>query len=231
MPDYLFDAVVRAAVCEYDCERVAALPTEESLKEQFPVSKRSMRIVRRKYKEQQSGNSAPVFYLKKAVAACLVVVTVIFSLMLTSPEVRAGMYDAVLTWKDTYATFFFGSQSAPVAPSPFPEDPAELQITYIPEGFVLCVEDVLPNECYYMYQLGEMQMDILITKSDYSWIDSDTEHTEYEKITVNGRPAYLLTDTENPIVSVIIGDENLIVDVFTYKMDEETALRIAEGIK
>ncbi len=233
--DEVFEGILTAALHEFMEIDAAALPSDETMREMYPVPKNGVKKYRRIAKRQKHGVPMWTVYFKRAVIAVLVLATVSFGIMLTNDSVRAAIAETVLTWYDKYVKIDFSkSDDKPnnETDAPIPETVTykDLKIGYIPEGFVesFFMED--NGFCNYMYSAenGDL-IDIIIAESGIIEFSADTEKGEFEEIDINGNKGYLNYNEEERTGGITFGNSVYAVQI-SFTADKEEAIKIAESI-
>lgn len=116
---------------------------------------------------------------KRAIAACLVIVTIAGSLMSCKP-VREAVFDFFQNVYEAYTEFFFGDELSSNAP----EVIEEIHLpTYIPEGYELVKEAELTGRDYMVTTIWKNEIGESIKLFQYvlsNKINIDTENAEME---------------------------------------------------
>ena len=106
----------------------------------------------------------------------------------------------------------------------------DLNIGYIPKGFELTSSDERSGHREYMYTSDNGDyITIGIYASKYSGIGVDSENTEYEVISVNGREAHLMYDENDRCGVLLFGNSEYYVSI-TALTDKSELIKIAENI-
>lgn len=106
----------------------------------------------------------------------------------------------------------------------------DLNIGYIPEGFELTSSDERSGHREYMYTSDNGDyITIGIYDSKYSDIGVDSENTEYEVISVNGREAHLMYDENDRCGVLLFGNSEYYVSIMALT-DKSELIKVAENI-
>ncbi len=228
----LFDVLLNEAFARYGDEINADLPPAEELNKKYPLSKKEfssvLRYQRRFEKEKKYGRPLSAVYLRRVVAAVLIVVSVFFAAIMMNAEVRTAVRNAIVLVFDKFVE---------ITP-PTPTDNSKSMSVYdfdvlpnVPEGYELTESIEKGSLRSYCFADGDgKELYVNLFSAGVS-VGIDNEHSVIEKIEIDGNEAYLQVDlSEEPrFVSVIVIKENIVLMVTGYE-NEETMTRIAEAI-
>lgn len=237
----MFDAILTVAFNEYWERELAKMPSDEELKEMYPIPKKELATAKRMEKRKKYGKPLAIVYLQRACIIVLVLVAVVFALLSTSPTIRAAIGDSFTSWFEDHVVIDFTDD--PVAPVEIKNDkttdsnaetePASVQtlkIGYIPEGFELISEEVTDNTRYYMYASDSGDYFIInISDSSYSNTQVDTDYTNYEIIILNEIESYLLYNEADNMGTLVHGNDSYILSISGI-MHKTEIIKIAENI-
>lgn len=163
------------------------------------------------------------------VAACVVLaVTVAFGgLMAVNPEARAWVSRIVTEWYEDHVRFSFREDKN--------GDLGVWEPSYLPTGFkeISRNNDGELKDAVYQNEEGDsIVLNYQLAKEDSCWFGIDTEHVDYEEVTVGNHEAYLLRATASGRPNYLLWKDNDSGVVFLLMADttlDETFL-IAEGM-
>lgn len=238
--DKVLEGIMSVALTQIMYEEDEACPSDEELAKMYPLSKKMLRKYNKRIKEREYRNPLPVVYLKRVSIIALAVISVMFGVLSTSGEVRAAIVNTVVTWYDKYVQFDFSKTSNPVDSnmSDIPSNPEQtlktlndLEIEYIPEGYVLdsYTEDSYLREFVYSSADGDYLI-IGLYSSDSVDVVSDIEKSEYEMITINNNTAYVLYNPQDRMGTLILGNETYTIWISAVTEKSEL-IKVAEKIK
>lgn len=162
------------------------------------LSKKHLREERRAYNHYKLrikwswATENPV--IRKVAAVILIVGCVGFAGLVSMPEVRAAVGDAIVRFCEKYVALDFVSQGSKSANY----DEYTYTFGYIPKGFRLTEEsgNIISKRYRFENDEGEW-FSILYSLSSMTVIQNDIEHSEYSETMVNGYKAYLFRSSED----------------------------------
>lgn len=162
--------------------------------------------------------------LRRVVAIILVVGCVGFAVLVSMPEVRAAVVDAVVKFRDKYVSLDFTGSGSGTFTS------GEYTFGYIPRGFKLTekYEDQVTRE-YIFKNEDDREFAISYTPSFMTFIDGDIENNEYSEVFVNGDKAYLFRTGAKGKNKLIFDDGNNVFHI-AGDISEKDMLKIATKI-
>ena len=219
----IFEAILASAF------RDAALADLEEAKKCEPVtfSSKHLRAQRRaysKYKLRRGWKEITENHiLRKSVAALLVICSVGFVALVSMPEVRAAVADAVVRFCDKYVSLDFTRPGQSFAD-------CEYTFGYIPKGFRLADEysDPLVKSYIFRNDSGE-KFSITYSLSSMTAIEADNENSRYSEITINDKTAHLIENDAQGEVVLIFDDGDNVFEI-NGQLQKKDAVRIAEKI-
>lgn len=163
---------------------------------------------------------------KRAVAACLVIVTIAGALMSCKP-VREAVEDFFQNIYEAYTEFFFGDELSSGAP----EVIEEIHLpTYIPESYELVQEAELTGKKYMVTTIWENEIGESIKLFQYvlnSRTNIDTENSTVEKID----DFEIAIVTKEKRISVFYNTNEYAYDIITTGLSKEEVINIIRSIK
>lgn len=169
--------------------------------------------------------------LRYATAACLVIV-MIFSVMIVN-KANAGTNQICWTRHVREGEFYYTFWNAERPDTPMPT----YRTTWFPEGYVTWVEE--ESELGYNKGLHLSEDDSIGIWFRYSYVGNGDSHYynydqgsyTYTATTVNGLPADLYRlENSNSGILIWFDREESLVFTLRYDCDDDTAMRIAEGV-
>ena len=162
--------------------------------------------------------------LRRVVAIILVVGCVGFAVLVSMPEVRAAVVDAVVKFRDKYVSLDFTGSGSGIFTS------GEYTFGYIPKGFKLTekYEDPMTKSYEFTNDEGK-NICITYSPSFMTILENDIENNDYSEIMINKYKAYLFNSNK-------LGETKLIFDdgsnVFRIRgeIPEKDVLKVASKI-
>ena len=196
--------------------------------------------IEKAYRRKRRQNGAARFrrMIGKGVAAVFVAAVLVGIGCAVNPTVKAKTLKLMMTITNQATILFVddGSEIPPwlVAPDQSDHNRTEYEITYIPDGFYHHSE--LQTEHFNMQEFkndDEALVSVQITHSHGNMISSmDTENADVvEEITINGNNGLLVVKGQRIHIETYDEIEMDYFDVVCLKVDKETVIKIAEGIK
>ena len=163
---------------------------------------------------------------KRAVAACLVIVTIAGALMSCRP-VREAVVDFFQNVYEAYTEFFFGDDVSSGAP----EVIEEIHIpTYIPDGYELVKEAELTGEDFYLLSVWKNECEKII-KFHQSVLSSKTNiDTEKTTVELSGNIEIAFIEKENEIYA-FWNDKEYAYYLVTNDLSNTEILNIIKSVK
>ena len=207
--DGLFNAILRQAVIKNNNNEIASIPPEDELKRMLTFSDSHNKRMKKLFIADKRREFFTIFYKwsKVAVVAVCISSTLMFSILLTSAEVRKAISNVIVTWFDQFTKF----QSEEVG-SEFVE--RDWSLDYLPIGFYLNEEFTGTDSKYfeYVHESGSI-IDFGYIISDDS-VSVDNENKKYKVIIENDIVYHLFEST-------LIDNEHdfntIIWDMFGYR--------------
>lgn len=200
--------------------------------EPIRLSKENLRKERRAYnhyklrKKCSCVTENPV--IRKVAAVILIVGCVGFVGLVSMPEVRAAVGDAIVRFCEKYVALDFVSQGSKSANY----DEYTYTFGYIPKGFRLTEEsgNIISKRYRFENDEGEW-FSILYSLSAMTVIQNDIEHSEYSETMVNGYKAYLFRSSEDGQEYIrLIFDDGTTVFQLSGNIPESELKKISEKI-
>ena len=163
---------------------------------------------------------------KRAVAACLVIVTIAGALMSCKP-VREAVADFFQNVYEAYTEFFFGDELSSGAPDVIEEIHMP---TYIPEGYEIVQEAEMSNKNYYVCSVWKNSSNDTIKLYQYvlsNKVNIDTENAETE-IFADLEIAVVTKENE---ISAFWNTEEYSYRIRTNSLSKENVLDIIKSVE
>lgn len=163
-------------------------------------------------------------FLRKAVAVVLVICCVGFATLVSMPEVRAAVVDAVIKFCDKYVSLDFTKSGSTTLTN------GEYTFGYIPKGFRLTeqYEDPITKIYKLTNDVGK-EIYISYTPTFMTTIENDIENNEFSEISVNGYKAYLFKANGQEKTKLIFDDGDNVIRI-AGDISEQDVLKIAKKI-
>lgn len=162
--------------------------------------------------------------LRRVVAIILVVGCVGFAVLVSMPEVRAAVVDAVVKFRDKYVSLDFTGSGSGTFTS------GEYTFGYIPKGFKLTEEYEDPiTKTYELTNDVGKEICISYTPTFMTIMDNDIENSEFSEISVNGYKAYLFKADAQGKIKLVFDDGDNVVRI-AGDLSEKDVLKIAKKI-
>ena len=219
------ESIFHDAYYEETKQELACLPSDDELRREFPVTKEK----RDKFIKRVYGKKKPVYiyYLQRVAVFVLVFSAVSFGAMMLNPEIRAGMLEKGIKLFDEYIQFDFSEDK-----SDYKVDFDNIEIGYIPEGYILTEHTIYNDAQCYRYTTTEdylLSIDIISTDSNINKYISD-QFVDFTPITIDGLEGYTSYDQENNYGIVVYGNSNFQIYIIG-DMSIDELVKIAKRIK
>ena len=231
--DAYLDAVLTQAFTEVAKSEIDSEPSLQELKEKYPCPKKMIRKIKNNQKEKRYNRPLAILYLQRVAVCLMAVITLSFSVLLTSTKVQAAVYETVVEWYDKYIVIYLDR----TPDTPIENDPLEgktfmdLEITYIPEGFELIMQFDDEGNRFYLYDDGNGNtINIQISNSDVLSVYNDNENVEFREDTINNNTAYISYSADENFGTIVWGNSKIAICVNGF-VDEDTLIKISENIK
>lgn len=220
--DIIFDSILTQALKDYSKDCLTQIPSERELSAKLTFSDdflNKMDKIIAKYNREKVIKKT-ILYLKKSVAAILIIAGIMFGTLMLSQPVRATIQNVIIEWFEKYTRFEFQSDKNEV-------EIIHYKLSYIPEDFIekekfsfdgitiIEYTDSIGNKIIFEYSP---------TTDDYS-INLDNENSDYKSIDLNGFEAYLFEARVEGERNYLLWDNN----GYTFKLISE--LNVDEIIK
>ena len=233
MNNSIFEAMLTNAFSEYLDERMASVPSDAELAEKFPLPKKKTKWINRRIKERKYNRKRPLklVYTQRVAIAALVIFSLSFGILSTSPKVQAAIKDTVVEWYEKYIKFNFKSTETAGEEKESQRTLESFNIGYIPSGFTQTESSERIDDRYYMYTNESNDYIIIeIAITDTYGFVADNEKNKYDEISLHGSKAYFMFDDVNQSGAVIWADGAYTITVEGI-FNKEELLKIAENIK
>lgn len=226
----IFDAVLQRVFCDYTDEQIASYPDCAELSKKYPLPKKEKRAFDRAAEETKYNKSLVRVYLSRAAVIFLCIITLAAGVMLSSSQVRAAVKNVFVEWFDRYARFSFVSTDTSVNDFESIED---VEIGYVPDEYELIGTDGIDGEIAYIYSLNNsndyMYM-VEVFENGAVELFPDNNYSEYTKLQINGRDAWIIYDNDNGSGTLILVGAKISVSISGY-LPKKELIKIAESLK
>lgn len=187
----VFDTVLAQAFMDEFEQEMDELEKEPLEHKELPEKYR--KIERRYYNRLYGNKTKKYLYLRRAVACILLCMSIGFACLMAAPNVRATVWESVVTFYEKYLKIDFGTDKG--------EQIGDFYAGYIPDGFVRT--DVFETHFQNMYQYENDSLIFTINYyRDTNNIDFDQEQGDLYPIRINGQEAYWFDYNNGTIVMV-----------------------------
>lgn len=195
--DSVFEALFRQAVIDNLYDELDSLPSDEELAKQYTFSQRHEERMKKLFARERRNERlrATLKVGKRAAAAIIIAISILFGALMSVPEVRATVVQTVVEWFDEFVRF---TSSAPRAAS------ESLEPTWIPDGFREEFRDEMVMSTVILYQNDDGKIILFDSSLASGLLEVDNEYAIYEIIIVDGVEYHILIaieiDGENSII-------------------------------
>ncbi len=226
--DSIFEALFRQAVIDDYNEEIDAIPPKEKLVEiQYFSMEFEIRMKKLLASERRKDFLKRAFQYGKRVAAILAITTaLVFGLLLTKPEVRAAVKNAVVEWYDKFTSFIFRAEASDT------DEEREWQPDYLPIGYRQSSVERLGRTANIEY-LNDTEDGIYLSYrpgSDGTNVSVDNENHVLMEDTVNGHYCYLVKAKEDDFENGVIWSMEGYTFSIWSKLSVDELLKIARSI-
>lgn len=227
-----YDSIMAAALIGIKNDEVARLPADSEIDHVFSdrFEKKMKRMLSSADKNGKYRGSAFTIAKRAAVIILCVGITA-FSAAMLNPTARADFKNAVYAVYESFIKFSF--DTTPSQPTDF-DNIYDVKAAYIPDGFVLTETSDEYEAVGYTYENKETEesFNIYVSVNDGLSVLTDSKKSRYEKTSINGREAYVVSAGEKgeEYTTVIITGAKITVTVYGY-MAKEDLMKIAQGIR
>lgn len=218
------ETILTQAYCEDMKRELAAFPSDEELRREFPITKEKRdEFIKRVYKKKK-----PIYitYLQRAAAFILVLSAVSFGVLIANPEIRADILEEGLKLFDEYFIF-----DIDISRSDDTVDFNNIRFDYIPINYNLEFEECTEGHYQSIYLNGNcyISIDIVNDENKEDVLISDS-FTDFSAININGYNGYTSYVLNENIGLVVFGNTNYsIIIMGTISIEE--LMEIATNIK
>lgn len=202
LDDPSFEALFRQAVIDAYIEEIDAIPSRKKLQEIVTFSpefeSKMKKLILNERRKDYLQNI--LTYIKKTVAVIIVVTTLIFGILLFSPDVRADVKNTVIEWYDKFTSFIFQRENPDI------KKYKEWRPKYIPEGYLEIGVERMGNGTNIEYANDEGTVINFSYRPDGNdtTINVDNENHTIESKTINGYNTFIIKakkdDFENGVI-------------------------------
>lgn len=200
--DSVFEALFRQAVIDDYNDEIDTIPPREELSKMITFSCEFEYKMKKLFRREQRKDFIKLIIDngKKVAVFCLVTATLLFSILLFNPEVRATVGKVIVEWYDKFTSFDFKYDI------PDSGDMQDWHPEYLPEGFHDSILEKLGRVTNIEYKNDHGQIIYLSYSSqgNATNISVDNENHTIENGTINGYEAFILKAADNDFENGII---------------------------
>lgn len=180
MNNNIFEALFRQAVIDNFEDEVNAIPPNDVLAGMYEFSDRHKNAMKRIFKaEKRQDRLKVILKIGKAAAVIAVItITAFFTMLMTSPEVRAAVGRTIVEWYEKFTKFSSVSIEETTVER-------EWEITYIPDGYAFSETMGTLDNRIIRYKNAENEYITLVCNYNIS-LSFDNEDLKYSEIISNG---------------------------------------------
>jgi hypothetical protein len=237
--DILFEAMLRQAVIKVQMKEMAALPSDEELRETYTFSERHNRRMKKIFAAERRRE---IFvsvrrWSKVAAAIICVTATVLFGILLTSSEVRAAVRNVFVRFYDGFARIEFIEPELPICSAPI-DSPAEINrvateftLGFIPEGYELIDSEVLGDGIFNVFMDADGNLLIWDINTTDAAVAVDTDNTDYRTEAHEGIEYHIFESRSEGYLSTVVWTQDGFVFNLTGLLDIDELMRIAFSVE
>lgn len=192
-------SMANLAAREAMLQELSDIPPKSELEKMFKTSvKHEKRILKAIKKEKRVESLYKISRKFSNISVVLVICfTVFFTPVLSAKAVRESIAQTIIEWKDEFCRIFIESDAEPVTIN-------NVEIGYIPEGYVLAGEPILERGKHrYIYSNGkDMLVLSVFANKEYYYAYKDNVNTNYYTLTIGNTEGILVG--KNRYNSIII---------------------------
>lgn len=224
-----FDLLISAAAADY---------VERELRQFLEVDTSVIEPHLKKQGQIRKIRSGPIrsrfCWIKVAVVACLICLSMAFTACMCIPEIRSAIQGVVIEWYENCIGINFEQQQEdPIEPPTTIEQ--KVYASYLPGSYRCEIEsDNTGNYSISFYDLETDEWRFMITQLviNENGLYSDSENQTVEEIVVAGNPAIMVSSIETPdFYGLIWNDGAYIYNLYGYFSSPDELLMLAEGIR
>lgn len=224
----VFEALFRQAIIDEYNEEIDLIPPKEELIKTITFSPEFGLKMKKLFAREKRRDylKKALTYSKRVAAVFVITTTLIFGILLFSPEVRAAVKNTVVEWYDKFTSFIFQGEASDT------NKKMEWQPEYLPTGYYenfveklgkstnIEYADPQGNIVYLSYRPEENDTNISV----------DNESHEIESRIINGQEAYIVKATSEEFENGVIWSmEGYTLSLWS-KLSVDELIKIAQSI-
>lgn len=224
----VFEALFRQATIDEYNEEIDLIPPKEELIKTITFSPEFGLKMKKLFAREKRRDylKKALTYSKRVAAVFVITTTLIFGILLFSPEVRAAVKNTVVEWYDKFTSFIFQGEASDT------NKKMEWQPEYLPTGYYenfveklgkstnIEYADPQGNIVYLSYRPEENDTNISV----------DNESHEIESRIINGQEAYIVKATSEEFENGVIWSmEGYTLSLWS-KLSVDELIKIAQSI-
>lgn len=144
----VFDAMLKEAVTANFHNKMRAMPPEEELLRKYPPSAEHICKMNSLFLQERRRETIKIRlnYAKVAVFILCLASTILFSILMFNPQVRAVVRDAIVQFFDGFARIEYNE------PDETPKTAQSFTPGYLPEGYELIKTEEYGDNCFVIYE-------------------------------------------------------------------------------
>lgn len=224
-----FDDLLAVAFERYMEDELSKLPSEEELAKMYPIPVKQMREMQRYARRLRYRNSKPMVYLKRVAVACLIIISLTVAGLAVTPAGREAIKETVVTWYEKYVQFDFANSNSDIIAEI--TDIHQLNISYIPDGFVLASSTDTDAWIEYVYMSDNGDYILIgIYSTETVSVATDIELADFTPAKINNNDAYILYNDIDRLTCIITGNNVYTISITAVANNTEI-IKVAENIK
>lgn len=221
-----FDALVTMAVTEANERELAQLPPAEQMEAEFQPSARLEKKVEQTLRRCRNAKRRRVAlrWVRRTATVAAALWVVFTGALVPVQAVQQAAYSTLLRWKEEFTSVIISSDASS---SLLPEN---IQVTYLPEGYLL--EDRSQNPSIFEQRYENEQSQALFIQiynvDKNKQIDMDNEHSSYYTVEFDDISAIWVQSEKN--INVLVYERDGYIFNISAPLDLSELIRIARGI-
>lgn len=216
------EAFLKSAFEEAAAQELAELD-EMDIEIEPPTDKQRREIERELRKLERKGSAWG--WVKRTAAIIAIVVSLSFGLLMTQQDVRASVFDAIVSFFEKYVVFAF-ADSEPRADYVI----GDYKITYVPEGYYLENQHNNPAKTELSFSNGENDIYVYFYQTPFNETSADSKRVVVNAVEMGDMKGCFMEYDGFDYNELVWGD-----DSYTFKIkspiSKEEIIKIAKNIK
>ncbi|MCL2083312.1 MAG: DUF4367 domain-containing protein [Oscillospiraceae bacterium] len=201
------DALLRLAVIENHQRDLAAIPPRKELERTYSFSPDHEMRMEKLFAKSSKKHIHPIKVLRRAAAAVIIAVALMFSALLTNAEVRASVWNAVVEWYSEFTRFVFNSSEFDIGVEPGDEN-SRWYPSHLPDGFVETNSEILGDITYIDFGDSSGDTIVLSCTKETQALAVDNEHSRYSSTTNDGVNYHVFAATSEEYLSKVLWERD-----------------------